>query len=88
MVSVIGVAALHFNGFLYAPCGVFGEAFSPCPAFDGSPVTNFAKADLLRRCKPARLAHTACYSVFFISLSIKLSISLTGSNKGNTESLS
>ena len=46
------------NGKLYAPCGVFGDAFS-------SPVTNFAKADHLRRWKPARMAYTACCSALF-----------------------
>ena len=56
-------------------------------AFSSS-VTNFAKADHLRHWKPARMVYTACYSVFFISLSTKSSISLTGSNKGRTVSLS
>jgi len=38
------------NGKLYAPCGVFGDAFS-------SPVTNFAKTNQLRRWKYARMAY-------------------------------
>jgi hypothetical protein len=43
------------NGKLYAPCGIFEDAFS-------SPATNFAKADNQKRCKPARMVY---YSMLY-----------------------
>ena len=39
--------------------GIFGDAFSPCPAFDGSPDINFAKADNQKRPKPTRMVFAA-----------------------------
>jgi hypothetical protein len=38
------------NGKLYAPCGVYGDAFS-------SPAKNFAKADNQKRGKSARMVY-------------------------------
>ena len=49
------------NGKLYAPGGVFEDALS-------SPATYFAKADNQKRCKPARMVHTACYRAFLFML--------------------
>jgi hypothetical protein len=42
--------SLVANGKLYAPCGIFGDAFS-------SPATDFAKADNQKRWKPARILY-------------------------------
>ena len=60
------VCTVPVTKFLSGQAGVYEDAFSPCPAPEGSPDTNFAKADQLLCWKPAIMVDTACSGVLFI----------------------
>ena len=57
--TVIYATSCRKNGKLYAPFGIFEDAFS-------SSDTNFAKADNQKHWKPAAWCITVCYQLLFI----------------------